>query len=169
MSSYSDPHFDAAGYGTFIYIVSGSKLWCQLPRGKPPLPGEDWNIKGNGWVASYLQAGDFLCVAWFHPLCYSLNAVVRFMQPGTPHIVITTGNCIAYGAHFYSLNTLHATFAAMVADHFVGINTVNTEHTRAPLLLFKGLDATLEKLRVAYGGGPWPEEARCLSLYLSKE
>ena len=44
------------------------------------------------------------------------------------------------------MKVLHCTFAAMVADHFVGEHVVNTEHTRAPLLLFKGLDAILEDL-----------------------
>ena len=55
-----EPHFDAAGYCTLVYVASGSKLWCQLPRGKPPAPGEDWDIKDNGWIGSYLQAGDFV-------------------------------------------------------------------------------------------------------------
>ena len=86
------------------------------------------------------------------------------MHPGTPHIVITTGHCIAYGVHFYNFHMLHATFAAMVADHFSGMNTVNTEHTRAPLLLFKGLDGILEQLEVTYGDGPWPEKCRSSSL-----
>ena len=45
----------------------------------------------------------------------------------------------------------------MVADHFVGEHVVNTEHTRAPLLLFKGLDAILEDLVTTYGGNEWPE------------
>ena len=84
------------------------------------------------------------------------------MHPGTPHIVITTGTCVTYGTHFYNMNVLHCTFAAMVADHFVGEHVVNTEHTRAPLLLFKGLDAILEDLLMTYGGKEWPESQRGL-------
>ena len=84
------------------------------------------------------------------------------MHPGTPHIVITTGTCVTYGAHFYNMSVLYCTFAAMVADHFVGEHVVNTEHTRAPLLLFKGLDAILEDLVISYGGNVWPESQRGL-------
>ena len=87
---------------------------------------------------------------------------IRFMHPGTPHIVVMTGTCVTYGAHFYNMDVLHCTFAAMVADHFVGEHVVNTEHTRAPLLLFKGLDAILEDLFVTYGDGEWPLPERGL-------
>ena len=99
---------------------------------------------------------------WLHLPHHSLTPA-RFMHPGTPHIVITTSNCVAYGAHFYNLNVLHCTFAAMVAEHFVGRNAANTEHMRAPLLLFKGLDAILEEHTTFYGDEGWPASCQSLS------
>ena len=99
---------------------------------------------------------------WLHLPHHTLTSA-RYMHPGTPHIVITTSNCVAYGAHFYNLNVLHCTFAAMVAEHFVGRNAANTEHMRAPLLLFKGLDAILEEHTTFYGGEGWPAFCQSLS------
>ena len=99
---------------------------------------------------------------WPHLPHHTLTSA-RYMHPGTPHIVITTSNCVAYGAHFYNLNVLHCTFAAMVAEHFVGRNAANTEHMRAPLLLFKGLDAILEEHTTFYGDEGWPASRQSLS------
>ena len=99
---------------------------------------------------------------WLHLPHHTLTPA-RYMHPGTPHIVITTSNCVAYGAHFYNLNVLHCTFAAMVAEHFVGRNAANTEHMRAPLLLFKGLDAILEEHTTFYGDEGWPASRQSLS------
>ena len=101
---------------------------------------------------------------WLHLLHHTLIPA-RYMHPWTPHIVITTSNCVAYGAHFYNLNVLHCTFAAMVAEHFVGRNAANTEHMRAPLLLFKGLDAILEEHTTFYGDEGWPASCQSLSTH----
>ena len=68
------------------------------------------------------------------------------MHPGTPHFVVTTQSCVAYGMHFYSLYALEGTLHAMIAEHFNGGGIVNTEHTQAPLLLLKGVDAVLQEV-----------------------
>lgn len=37
----------------------------------------------------------------------------------------------------------------MISDHFTGEEIANTEHTQAPLLLMKGIDALDEEIRLA--------------------
>lgn len=72
------------------------------------------------------------------------------MHPATPHIVVTTKSCIAVGSHFYNLDTVHESFSAIVAEHFVGMYVTNTEHPRAPLLYFKAVDALFQQLVLDY-------------------
>ena len=77
--------------------------------------------------------------------------VRRYMQPATPHTVITTQSCVIEGSHFYNFEMLDRSFTALVAEHFAGATVTNTEHTRAPLLYFKAVDALLARFHMEYG------------------
>lgn len=70
MSSYSEPHIDAAGYCTSVNIQAGSKLWLlqcanteTVPSTNIPKPGASWEIENSGWCAAHLCPGDYLYVS----------------------------------------------------------------------------------------------------------
>lgn len=67
MSSFSEPHIDAAGYCTTMKVLCGSKLWflqCKtpsdVPSAKMPKYQGDWKIDSSSWCAAHLRAGDLL-------------------------------------------------------------------------------------------------------------
>jgi len=59
------------------------------------------------------------------------------MRPNTPHVVITTGNSIVYGGHFYSSSNLQDTFYGIVhclmANNFI----TNNDHVESRRLLMR--------------------------------
>jgi len=61
------------------------------------------------------------------------------MQPGTPHFVISTEDCLAVGGHFYSAPTLDKTMMAMVFEHYVGHLTTNTAHSKCGIVFIRML------------------------------
>lgn len=61
------------------------------------------------------------------------------MHGDTPHLVTTVDDAICIGGHYYSAMHFKNVAHAMVHEHFYGDKVTNTEYTRAPLLLMKGL------------------------------
>ena len=67
MSSFSEPHIDAAGYCTTMKMLCGSKLWylqCKQPSSVPsaimPKYQQDWDTEEGSWCAAHLMPGDIL-------------------------------------------------------------------------------------------------------------
>lgn len=59
------------------------------------------------------------------------------MKPGQKHIVATIEDSIAFGGHFYSLDSMGATLRAMVYEHESVRVAANTEHPRAYIQLIQ--------------------------------
>ena len=68
MSSFSEPHIDAAGYATVMKVITGSKLWyLQCTRTgtetwsvQIPSRGGEWDYDRSKWCPVHLQTGDLL-------------------------------------------------------------------------------------------------------------
>lgn len=64
----------------------------------------------------------------------------RFMQPGTPHYVITLEDALAIGGHFFNLPTIEYTLRAMLIEHFFGTSVTNIAYPQAAIALMKLVD-----------------------------
>lgn len=109
------------------------------------------------WTLVVLNPGDDLCVplAYFS-CCFSSNEeeIRRFMQPGTPHFVISLDNCLAVGGHFLCPSTMDRTLSALTIEHFVGTLVTNTNHASCGIVFIRMLSYVCDVMRreKLYGG-----------------
>lgn len=62
---------------------------------------------------------------------------LRFMRPGTRHMVLTVDDSFALGGHFYSKSTLTATLRSIVYEHYFGPYITNSGHLTSASILFR--------------------------------
>ena len=70
----------------------------------------------------------------------------RFMQPATPHFVITIEDALAIGGHFYSSPTMELSVRGLLLEHFFGSAIVNAAYPPSPIALMKLLDYLVDVL-----------------------
>ena len=129
--SYSLAHSDSSGFCTYVKIIEGKKLWFVGSRRGHIKSSEDV----LNWACAELKRGDQL-----------------IMNPGTPHIVITTEDCFCVGAHFFNLRCMSSTVEAIVNEHFLGTEWTNDEYPTAPITLFKLTDDIYEQVSAGNRG-----------------
>lgn len=61
----------------------------------------------------------------------------RFMQPNTPHCVLTIDDCFAVGGHFYSMATMDRTLDGLICHHSFGHLLTNESHSRSRVFILK--------------------------------
>ncbi|TDL14726.1 hypothetical protein BD410DRAFT_845782 [Rickenella mellea] len=115
----SRTHMDPSGFGTYIQMILGRKIWF-VPYGRVPTDENGWITDETTWRAVFLCPGD-----------------VFLMRPGTPHFVVTVEDALAVGGHFYNRQTFSETLRALVLEHKYGANLTNTEHLTSPIILIK--------------------------------
>lgn len=70
------------------------------------------------------------------------------MNPGSPHVVLTTEDCLAVGGHYYGLRSIEKTVHMLVQEHFIGSYITNTSHGKAPFAFFPCLAYLLKRLKM---------------------
>jgi hypothetical protein len=59
------------------------------------------------------------------------------MLPGQEHMVATATDSIAFGAHFYNIDTMHLTLETLIIEHYSGVDITNAAHPKAHLLVIQ--------------------------------
>ncbi|KAG6836086.1 hypothetical protein H0H93_011537 [Arthromyces matolae] len=120
-------HTDANGYGTFVLIVAGVKLWfVAVPK--------DGNFAD--FASASLFTGDFdirnpHSDRWVIKLLVLGPGTTLIMRPNLPHAVITPEASLCKGGHYYSAANLVDSIVGLY-HHYVGSNSIsNTDHHEA--------------------------------------
>ncbi|KAG6915603.1 hypothetical protein DXG01_010806 [Tephrocybe rancida] len=122
--TYHHFHIDADGYGTFMVVDHGYKLWF-LASPKSRDFGEFASI--DLYTGSY-KKDDPNCDLWDVELLVLGPDAKIIMRPNQPHTVCTPLNSICRGGHFYGSSTLRDMFAAIIHIFFAGNLLTNTDH-----------------------------------------
>ncbi|KAG5337959.1 hypothetical protein C0989_008562 [Termitomyces sp. Mn162] len=145
-------HIDSDGFGTFIQVETGCKLWYVAT----PKSGSF-----DDFASTELYTGDYDISATNHDRWNIVRLVLTpgttlIMRPNLPHAVATPEPTICRGGHFYCTSTIKDTVAG-IFHNFVGQRTVtNTEHRSAShrlltrMLTFYVVDLTEQHQCVAY-------------------
>ncbi|KAH6902170.1 hypothetical protein BKA70DRAFT_1113287 [Coprinopsis sp. MPI-PUGE-AT-0042] len=127
-------HIDADGFGTWVEVKHGLKLWViARPKDKstPSFSDVDGFLKifGDG-TSPNPDSWTFEAIV--------LNPGTRLyviMAPNTLHAVWTMENSICYGGHFYAVPTLLNTVVGLI-HAFIGEDLLtNTQHVESRFLL----------------------------------
>ncbi|KAG6884428.1 hypothetical protein C0993_011207 [Termitomyces sp. T159_Od127] len=134
-------HLDANGYGTFMTVDHGCKLWFfASPKNISGLAFDSINLYTVGFEASepnldlwdvelvVLQPGSKLYVFACLSCILSLLHIFRIMRPNQPHAVCTPIHTVCRGGHYYATTTLRDTIAGIYHTTVAGSLLTNTDH-----------------------------------------
>ncbi|KAH6891575.1 hypothetical protein BKA70DRAFT_1119956, partial [Coprinopsis sp. MPI-PUGE-AT-0042] len=130
-------HIDAEGFGTWIDVKCGAKLWVIA---YPPSNDQSLSLSN---IDAYQLGSQLFCGE--PPEGWTLEAVVLMpgtrliMAPNTPHAVWTLEDSICHGGHFYTIPTLLDTAAGLIHTFIRDGDVTNTSHTAASRLLLRRL------------------------------
>ncbi|KAH6909845.1 hypothetical protein BKA70DRAFT_1425560 [Coprinopsis sp. MPI-PUGE-AT-0042] len=130
-------HIDAEGFGTWIEVKCGAKLWVIA---YPPSNGQ---LPSLSDINAYELDSELFCGE--PPEGWTLEAVVLtpgtrlIMAPNTPHAIWTLEDSICHGGHFYTIPALLDTAAGLVHTFIRDGDVTNTSHTAASRLLLRRL------------------------------
>ncbi|KAG6836253.1 hypothetical protein H0H93_009777 [Arthromyces matolae] len=120
-------HTDANGFGTFVFVVAGVKLWfIAIPK--------DGNFAS--FASASLFTGDFdihnpHSDRWIIKLLVLGPGTTLIMRPNLPHAVITPEPSLCKGGHYYCTATLVDSIVGLY-HHYVGSDSIsNTDHHEA--------------------------------------
>jgi hypothetical protein len=68
------------------------------------------------------------------------------MLPGQEHLVASLTDCMAFGAHYYNLDTMHLTLEALIIEHFHGENSNSAAHPKAHIMFMQWTLAMVNRL-----------------------
>ncbi|KAH6914629.1 hypothetical protein BKA70DRAFT_1094063 [Coprinopsis sp. MPI-PUGE-AT-0042] len=125
-------HIDSDGFGTWIEVKTGLKLWV-IARPK------------DGDVPSFTEIDGFLkCIGegkapngekWIIEAVVLAPGTRLIMAPNTLHAVWTMENSICHGGHFYSIATMLTTVVGLIHAFIGEADLTNTGHLPSRLLL----------------------------------
>ncbi|KAH6871656.1 hypothetical protein BKA70DRAFT_1450930 [Coprinopsis sp. MPI-PUGE-AT-0042] len=125
-------HIDSDGFGTWVEVKHGKKLWVIARPKDESIPSFD-NV--DGFLKIFGDGSSPNTDYW------TIEAVVLgpetrlIMAPNTVHAVWTMENSICYGGHFYSVPTLLSTVVGLI-HAFIGEDFLtNTQHVASRFLL----------------------------------
>ncbi|KAF8878606.1 hypothetical protein BD779DRAFT_1676763 [Infundibulicybe gibba] len=125
-------HIDSDGFGTFIDVQTGGKLWI-VARPKPGESNADFARIDLLHSSGLIFRNPTRINGTWKPrmLRYSL----RIMRPNTPHAVYTHGHAICHGGHFYATSCLQDTLYSLIHSFVAGSVVTNTEHRASRQIL----------------------------------
>jgi hypothetical protein len=134
--SFHRVHIDGAGLGTCIHMMKGVKLWfiATTLDGGTAIQTLDLSnafnklsplelVKRFKWDVVLLQPGSRLSVLSCISVITTTNMLRRYMQPGTPHFVMTLEASVVHGSHFYCTTTLSKTMGSRLVDRTTDTST----------------------------------------------
>ncbi|KAG6914910.1 hypothetical protein DXG01_014487 [Tephrocybe rancida] len=125
--TYHHFHIDVDGYGTFMVVEHGYKLWFLAS-----LKSMDFHdfASIDLYTGSY-EKDDLNSGLWDVELLILGPDAKIAMHPNQPHAVCTPLNSICRGGHHYASSTLCDTFAAIMHIYVAGNLLTNTDHGSA--------------------------------------
>lgn len=121
-------HHDANGFGTFMYIRHGCKIWANL---RPRVPtthtkiGQLLDILRTilrpAPAMQYTDKTDMFTM-------FLLPGDVLIQPPNAIHIVYTPVNCLSGGGHYLTYETLHLVEISRRLDRHYGHISTNSDH-----------------------------------------
>ncbi|KIJ27632.1 hypothetical protein M422DRAFT_271176 [Sphaerobolus stellatus SS14] len=128
--STSLPHIDAAGLGTWLWVVEGVKYWATA------------NLTLT--TTTDLTTLYFLQVEWTHWILESGHEFL--MKPHTIHFVVSLTDCIVEGGHCYFPNTLYDTIWTQRNEYLHEDHNTNTQHVSVKYILHGGFKEYHDRL-----------------------
>ncbi|KAF8881118.1 hypothetical protein BD779DRAFT_1675606 [Infundibulicybe gibba] len=126
-------HIDSDGFGTFIDVQTGGKLWI-VARPKPGESNADFAridlLHSSGFDISKPNADQ-----WDLEAVFLQRGTRLIMRPNTPHAVYTHGHAICHGGHFYATSCLQDTLYSLIHSFVAGSVVTNTEHRASRQIL----------------------------------
>ncbi|KAF8878615.1 hypothetical protein BD779DRAFT_1474695 [Infundibulicybe gibba] len=126
-------HIDSDGFGTFIDVQTGGKLWI-VARPKPGESNADFAridlLHSSGFDISKPNA-----YQWDLEAVFLQRGTRLIMRPNTPHAVYTHGHAICHGGHFYATSCLQDTLYSLIHSFVAGSVVTNTEHRASRQIL----------------------------------
>ncbi|KAH6918234.1 hypothetical protein BKA70DRAFT_1036121, partial [Coprinopsis sp. MPI-PUGE-AT-0042] len=127
-------HIDADGFGTWVEVKSGLKLWVVAH----PKKSSDVSLVGTiDAFSKRFAGGKYPNSQWIYEAVVLGPNTRLVMAPHTPHAVWTMEDAICHGGHFYSISTLSQTVVGMIHTFVRDEDLTNTSHTAASRLLLR--------------------------------
>ncbi|KAF8881089.1 hypothetical protein BD779DRAFT_1675586 [Infundibulicybe gibba] len=126
-------HIDSDGFGTFIDVQTGGKLWI-VARPKPNKSNADFAridlLNSSNFDISKPNRDQ-----WDLEAVFLQRGTRLIMRPNTPHAVYTHGHAICHGGHFYATSCLQDTLYSLIHSFVAGAVVTNTEHRASRQIL----------------------------------
>ncbi|KAG6867562.1 hypothetical protein C0993_001117 [Termitomyces sp. T159_Od127] len=120
-------HLDANGYGTFMTMDHGCKLWFfASPKNISGLAFDSIDLYTVGFKASESNLD-----LWDVELVVLQPGSKLIMRPNQPHAVCTPIHTVCRGSHYYAATTLRDTIAGIYHTTVAGGLLTNTDHGSA--------------------------------------
>ncbi|KAJ2937070.1 hypothetical protein H1R20_g29, partial [Candolleomyces eurysporus] len=115
-------HIDSDGFGTFIMVICGRKLWAVARERKP----NDFAVT-NFWAEPNLDVTETRKVHATEAIVLSGKHTL-LMGPARPHAVWTLEPSLCQGGHFLATSTIDKTVVGIIHGFFLGNIITNVEH-----------------------------------------
>ncbi|KAJ2931477.1 hypothetical protein H1R20_g5539, partial [Candolleomyces eurysporus] len=115
-------HIDSNGFGTFIALACGVKVWAVAREMKP----YDF-ASMNFWANPGLDVTETRNIHFTEAIVLTSRQTL-LMGPARPHAVWTLEPSLCQGGHFIATSTLDKTVAGIVHGFFLGNIITNTDH-----------------------------------------
>ncbi|KAG6875104.1 hypothetical protein C0993_010851 [Termitomyces sp. T159_Od127] len=120
-------HIDANGFGTFVHVETGVKLWfIATPKNGNYADFATWELYVNDFALRKPNEDK-----WNMELIVLEPGSMLIMRPNLPHSVVTPSPTICRGGHFYCVSTIIDSVVG-IFHHYVASDTIsNTNHALA--------------------------------------
>ncbi|KAF8872168.1 hypothetical protein BD779DRAFT_1477708, partial [Infundibulicybe gibba] len=127
-------HIDSDGFGTYIDVQTGGKLWIIA---RPKIKGGSHAdfAKIDLLLSSNFDISEPGTEQWDLEAVFLEPGTRLIMRPNTPHAVYTHGHAICHGGHFYATSCLQDTLYSLIHSFVAGSVVTNTEHRASRLIL----------------------------------
>ncbi|KAH6907044.1 hypothetical protein BKA70DRAFT_1428552 [Coprinopsis sp. MPI-PUGE-AT-0042] len=126
-------HIDADGFGTWLEVKCGSKLWViARPRG-----GQASFSNTNAFVRDFKLGRNANTARWTFEAVVLKRGMRLVMAPNVPHAVWTLADSICHSSHFYSIAMLLPSVVGIVHTFIRDDDLTNTNHTPASRMLLR--------------------------------
>ncbi|KAJ2933954.1 hypothetical protein H1R20_g3125, partial [Candolleomyces eurysporus] len=115
-------HIDSNGFGTFIALACGVKVWAVAREMKP----HDF-ASMNFWANPGLDVTETRNIHFTEAIVLTSRQTL-LMGPARPHAVWTLEPSLCQGGHFIATSTLDKTVAGIIHGFFLGNIITNTDH-----------------------------------------
>ncbi|KAF8873088.1 hypothetical protein BD779DRAFT_1679429 [Infundibulicybe gibba] len=120
-------HIDSDGFGTYIDVQTGGKLWI-IARPKIDGGSRADFARVDILLPPNFDISDPCTAQWDLEAVFLTPGTRLIMRPNTPHAVYTQGHTICHGGHFYATSCLQDTLYSLIHSFVAGSVVTNTEH-----------------------------------------